>query len=146
VSLAGISRGLSCLAFEFTAQSRVQWFTVIGLLGLNIHRLDAVFPHCSGRYNMSSTNYKIVGRLDNSSAAVHRVVIQELLAGETVSVSVDLSELDYVSSAGLQVLLLAAKAAKAKGGGLVLLSPKPHILEVLKLTGFGKPPVSIVES
>ena len=102
--------------------------------------------HGSGRYNMSSTNYKIVGRLDNASAGVHRVAIQELLAGEAASLAVDLSELDYVSSAGLQVLLLAAKAAKAKGGGLTLLSPKPHILEVLKLTGLDKPPVSIVES
>jgi anti-anti-sigma factor len=49
-----------------------------------------------------------------------------------------LSGLDYVSSAGLRVLLVAAKAAKGKGGKVVLSSPKPAILEVLKISGFDK--------
>jgi len=84
---------------------------------------------------MSSTSYKIVGRLDGVTAAAHRLALQDLLSGDVCSLDVDLSDLEYVSSAGLQVLLLTAKAAKSKGERILLISPKPHILEVLKLTG-----------
>ena len=58
--------------------------------------------------------------------------------GDVDSIDIDLSELDYVSSAGLRVLLVAAKAAKAKGGKVTLLAPKPATLEVLKISGFDK--------
>jgi stage II sporulation protein AA (anti-sigma F factor antagonist) len=84
---------------------------------------------------MSSANYKIVARLDGMTAAAHRLAIEELLSGDVCSLDLDLSDLEYVSSAGLQILLLAAKAAKSKGGRILLISPKPHILEVLRLTG-----------
>ena len=84
---------------------------------------------------MTSTSYKIVGRLDGTTAASHGLALQDLLCGDAYNLSVDCSGLEYVSSAGLQVLLLAAKAAKSKGGRILLISPKPHILQVLKLTG-----------
>ena len=86
----------------------------------------------------TSANYKPVGRLDGSTAAAHEKSLKELLAGEVNSIAINLSELDYVSSAGLRVLLVVAKAAKAKGGKVVLVSPKPAILDVLKLSGFDK--------
>ena len=84
---------------------------------------------------MSSTSYKIIGRLDGMTAAAHRLALQDVLCGDVCNLNVDVSELEYASSAGLQVLLLAAKAAKNKGGRILLISPKPHILEVLRLTG-----------
>jgi anti-anti-sigma factor len=84
---------------------------------------------------MSSTSYNIAGRLDGMTASVHGLALQDLLSGDVCNLSVDCSGLEYVSSAGLQVLLLAAKAAKNKSGRILLISPKPHILEVLKLTG-----------
>ena len=89
---------------------------------------------------MSSTNYKIAGRLDSTTSSAHRLAIQELLSGDVESIDLDLSGLVYVSSAGLQVLLLAAKAAKQKGVGLSLIDAKPQVLEVLRLTGLIPPP------
>lgn len=86
----------------------------------------------------TSADYKPVGRLDGSTAATHEKSIQDLLAGEVNSIAINLSEVDYVSSAGLRVLLVAAKAAKGKGGKVVLVSPKPAVLDVLKLSGFDK--------
>lgn len=82
--------------------------------------------------------YKPVGRLDGANAATHEKELLALLVGEVNSVAVDLSELDYVSSAGLRVLLVTAKAAKARGGSVTLKSPKPAILEVLRISGFDK--------
>ena len=94
---------------------------------------------------MSSTNYKIAGRLDATTSSAHRLAIQELLSGDVESIDLDLSGLVYVSSAGLQVLLLAAKAAKQKGVGLSLIDAKPQVLEVLRLTGL-MPPLSAKSS
>src|SRR5215469_1592628 len=94
-------------------------------------------PISPGRGTLTTTaDYKPMGRLDGSTAAAHEKSIQELLAGEVDSIDINLSELDYPSSAGLRVILVAAKTAKTKGGKVVLISPKPAILDVLKASGF----------
>jgi anti-sigma B factor antagonist len=87
---------------------------------------------------MNSTNYKPLGRIDSSNALNHERELLALLANDVKSVTVDLSELDYISSAGLRVLLVTAKAAKARGGKVVLSAPRPSILEVLKISGFDR--------
>jgi anti-anti-sigma factor len=87
---------------------------------------------------MTTQTYKPMGRLDGSNAAVHEKALRELLVDDVHSVNIDLSELDYISSAGLRVLLMTAKAAKAKGGKVVLNAPKPAILEVIKISGFDR--------
>ena len=87
---------------------------------------------------MTTQTYKPVGRLDGSNAATHEKELRELLVDEIHSVNIDLSELDYISSAGLRVLLMTAKTAKAKGGKVVLITPKPAILEVIEISGFGR--------
>ena len=50
----------------------------------------------------------------------------------------DLSELDYISSPGLGVLLYTAKTLQDKKGKMVLCSLKAHIHEVFKICGFEK--------
>jgi anti-sigma B factor antagonist/stage II sporulation protein AA (anti-sigma F factor antagonist) len=81
-------------------------------------------------------HYKPVGRLDGITSVAHDKAIQELLRGEADSIAIDLSELEFISSAGLRVLLLAAKATLAKGGKTVLSSPRPLVAEALKVSGF----------
>ena len=86
----------------------------------------------------TSADYKPIGRLDAATAAAHEKSIKELLVGEVNSIAIDLSEVEFLSSAGLRVLLAAAKAAQTKGGKVVLISPKPAVREVLEVTGFDK--------
>jgi len=86
----------------------------------------------------TTADYKPIGRLDGNTAAAHEKSIQELLAGEVNSIAINLSELDFLGSAGLRVLLVAAKAARTKGGKVVLISPKSEILDVLKASGYDK--------
>ncbi len=86
----------------------------------------------------TSVTYKSTGRLDTTTAAAAEKALLALLVDDVDSINMDLSELDYVSSAGLRVLLVVAKAAKAKGGKLILLAPKPAILEVIKISGFDR--------
>jgi anti-anti-sigma factor len=82
--------------------------------------------------------YKPIGRIDGTNAVTVEKEILALMVDGVSSVTVDLSELDYISSAGLRVLLVSAKAAKSKGGKVVLLTPKPPIMEVLTISGFDK--------
>jgi len=48
---------------------------------------------------------------------------------------VDLTDLDYISSAGAGVLLAVSSESAENGGGLVLLGPQERVMEVLDLLG-----------
>jgi anti-sigma B factor antagonist len=86
----------------------------------------------------AAATHTLAGRLDGFTSAAHEAELKALLAGEASSVTIDLSQLEYVSSAGLRVLLMTAKLAKAKGGAVVLASPTSVVLDVLKISGFDK--------
>lgn len=51
---------------------------------------------------------------------------------------VDLSSVEYISSAGLRALLAALKRLKALGGTMVLCSLHPYVKEVFDMTGFSR--------
>jgi len=51
---------------------------------------------------------------------------------------VDLSSVEYISSAGLRALLAALKRQKSLGGTLVLCSLHPYVKEVFEMTGFSR--------
>jgi anti-anti-sigma factor len=48
----------------------------------------------------------------------------------------DMSELTFIASLGLRMLLTVAKALDRRGAKTVLLNPQPAVREVLKLSGF----------
>lgn len=76
------------------------------------------------------------GRLDaNTSPAFEQEMLDELTRSPHGLV-MDFSALLYVSSAGLRVVLLAAKKVKAQGGVFVLCGLKPAIAEVFRVSGF----------
>lgn len=78
------------------------------------------------------------GRID---AATAPLLEQDLLAaidGGDRAIIVDLSSVEYISSAGLRALLAALKRLKALGGNLVLCSMHPYVKEVFDMTGFSK--------
>ncbi len=57
------------------------------------------------------------------------------LPEEVVDISLDMTELLYVASAGLRVLVSGNKRAIARGGTLRLLHPNDEVMEVLDVTG-----------
>jgi anti-anti-sigma factor len=76
------------------------------------------------------------GRVDSvSSGELERLVVSRIDAGEK-RVVLDLSAVEYISSAGLRVLLLAAKRLKEPPAGLVLCGMGPSVRAVLELAGF----------
>ena len=58
---------------------------------------------------------------------------------ESVSnIAIDLAELDYISSAGLRVLVSTQKLTSARGGALVLRNPKDEVMDVFEMTGLSE--------
>ncbi len=78
----------------------------------------------------------VTGRMDAVSAPdFDKQVEKEIDKGETCFV-LDLSGLDYISSAGLRSMLTLAKKLKSKEGGLVLCGLQEMVTEVFEVSGF----------
>ena len=76
------------------------------------------------------------GRLDsNTSDDFEKRLLGLIQTGETRLV-LDFEELDYISSAGLRVLLKTAKELKRVNGQLSFCSLKEYIREIFELSGF----------
>jgi anti-sigma B factor antagonist len=52
-----------------------------------------------------------------------------------VDLDIDLESVDYISSAGLRVLVAAQKMITSRGGKMRLLSPNDEVFEVFEMTG-----------
>lgn len=74
------------------------------------------------------------GRLDTSTAPQLETALKENLAGVDALV-LDMKGLDYLSSAGLRVILGAQKQM-GRLGGLVIRNVNKLIMEVFEITGF----------
>jgi stage II sporulation protein AA (anti-sigma F factor antagonist) len=76
------------------------------------------------------------GRLDTTTSTdLERHLLARLDANERRLV-LDLTGIEYVSSAGLRVLLFVAKRLKATSGDLVLCGLGPAVRQVFELAGF----------
>lgn len=76
----------------------------------------------------------IVGRLDASQAAT----AQDFLDGVEPPCVIDATGLEYISSAGLGVLLKTHKRLMATGSGLTLVNVSPHVNDVFRYSGLDK--------
>ena len=76
------------------------------------------------------------GRLDTTTAPELEAVVKNDLT-DAQELVFDFADLEYVSSAGLRVLLLAQKTMKKKGG-MVVRNASKDVMEVFKVTGFAK--------
>jgi anti-anti-sigma factor len=74
----------------------------------------------------------LAGRFDASEAEKARQIFLNLSDGAVV----DFSRLDYISSAGLGVLLAAQKRLSEHGKGLRLVNVNGHIRDVFHFSGF----------
>ncbi len=80
------------------------------------------------------TNVVLRGRLDTNGAEAIDLRFS-VIAGSRRAVVVDLSEVDFLASLGIRVLLTSAKAVQRKGGKLAIVTPEGNVLMVLKTAG-----------
>jgi len=80
----------------------------------------------------------LAGRIDSSNAKTFEESLMSRLNALARPVLLDLSALQYISSAGLRVVLMAAKQQQARSCKFALCSPSPEILEVFEVSGFNR--------
>ena len=84
--------------------------------------------------NGADLKIALEGRLDTMTAPELEAELNQSL-GNAESLTLDFSGLDYVSSAGLRVLLSAHKVMSAKGG-MKVTNVNEIVREVFEVTGF----------
>lgn len=76
----------------------------------------------------------LTGRVDYGNAEALRAVIQPAVAASHTVL--DFSGLEYISSAGLRVLVLAARETRARGHRLSLCCLQPVVREIFAISRF----------
>ena len=84
--------------------------------------------------NASTMELALEGRLDTMTAPELESALNDVMNGAD-SLVLDFSKLDYISSAGLRVLLSAHKAMSGKGG-MKVINVNEIVQEVFDVTGF----------
>ena len=84
--------------------------------------------------NVDETVLEIVGRLDTITAPALEKTIHENF-GEIKSLILDFKQLEYISSAGLRVLLSAQKKLQ-QNGTMKLKNVREEVMDVFEMTGF----------
>ena len=77
----------------------------------------------------------LIGRLDAASAGDTEAELNQL-TGEGAKLLVNLEKLEYISSAGLRVLLVAAKQIRRNNGKMCLCNLTDSVSEVFEISGF----------
>ena len=84
--------------------------------------------------NAEQTTIEIAGRLDTMTAPdLDKIIIEDI--ADTKLLVLDVKGLEYISSAGLRVLLGAQKKMQ-KIGALKLVNVREAVMEVFEMTGF----------
>lgn len=84
--------------------------------------------------NGSELTVSLIGRLDTTTAPALESTLKQPL-NDITALTLDFAELEYISSAGLRVLLSAQKQMN-KQGKMTLLHVNENIKEVFDITGF----------
>jgi anti-anti-sigma factor len=82
-----------------------------------------------------ATVLQFSGRLDGTNSAATDTSLADAV-GRNPTLILDLAKLDYISSAGLRVLLKAAKQAQTAKQKLLLAGLQPSVKQVFEISGF----------
>lgn len=79
---------------------------------------------------------QLIGRLDATTAPQFEQDVDTYLASPANNLVLDFAELDYISSAGLRVILKIAKAYKPASFEFTVCQIQDHVREVFEMSGF----------
>lgn len=80
--------------------------------------------------------FKILGRLDSNTSPELEDKISATLTNGTKNMVIDFESLEYISSAGLRIILKTTKDLKRQDGKLILCSMQDYVREVFEISGF----------
>lgn len=96
------------------------------MIGLNIHEHEV-----NGVKVM-----RLEGRIDAVSSVVLEKKLLECIAQERFKIVLDFIKVDYLSSAGMRLLLSMTKKFKSHEGHLALCSIHENVMEIIRMAGF----------
>ncbi len=79
---------------------------------------------------------RVIGRLDSSTSKMMEERLLSIIDSGERRLVIELSQLDYISSAGLRVFLLAAKRIGNAKGRMILCSLQDAVKQVFDIAGF----------
>ena len=82
--------------------------------------------------------FHVAGSIDASTSPNVEEAVNAAIVGGSKRLIFDMTGVNYISSAGLRALLMAAKKAKAAGGGVAVYGLQTGVEEVFTVAGFGK--------
>jgi anti-sigma B factor antagonist len=78
------------------------------------------------------------GRLDSSNAEATEHELVGALENDLRYLVLDFSELDYINSAGLRILVLAYQRLQPNGGRVVVCGAHDYITEIFEISGYNR--------
>ncbi len=81
---------------------------------------------------------KLKGKLDMHGVAEVEKKLASHTEGAGVTLLLDLSQIEYIASIGIRLLLTAAKTLKSHNGRIAVFGASPLVEEVLNLSGLGQ--------
>jgi anti-anti-sigma factor len=81
---------------------------------------------------------RLSGRLDAATYEAAQPVIVEALEKCTSGMILDMGSLDFISSAGLRIMLIAWKRAAADGKQIAMVDVQPSIYKIFKIAALDK--------
>ncbi len=78
---------------------------------------------------------KLIGKLDIGGVGTIETKFNGYCAGEHPRVLVDLSDIEFLASVGIRLLMLTARSIFSRGGRIVLFGPPPDVKSILEITG-----------
>ena len=79
---------------------------------------------------------KTEGRVDGSNASDFQDALEDVIGPDDDSVILNLARLDYISSAGLRIILLSAKNLRQRDVKFAICSLSPSVHELFIISGF----------
>ena len=86
--------------------------------------------------NERCVQISLIGRLDATSSSELQLVLDEVFKSTIEELTFDFKELEYVSSAGLRIILNAQKLALSIRCKMKLINVNSDVMDVFKITGF----------
>jgi anti-anti-sigma factor len=93
-------------------------------------------PAESAAGKMGAPILQVAGRLDTNTVSVLERALMRAMSTGAKSIVLDMSQVGYVSSSGLRVLLVARREAKERKGNVVLCALTPQVRDVFDMVGF----------
>ena len=96
------------------------------MVGLNVHE----------ETNGDKKIVRLDGRVDASSAPSLEATLNEMVEKGNKALALDFTQVTYLSSAGMRLLLAMTKKMQGNGNGFVVFSIHDDVMEIIKMAGF----------